>query len=381
MALVSHTPNAPWLRTKPANWRADRLKDLVPQIVGGGTPPSSDPDCWDDGDIVWVTPTDFSRNSSNAEIFDSDRKITHIGLNSSAASLLPRNTVIMASRATIGAVRIAGTELTTNQGFISFVCDDRALHHRFLFYVIVGFLGEYFAEIAPGTTFSEISRGKAKLEPIAFPPLLEQERIGAYLDASCAAIDTAVAAKRRQLKMLGGLRESLIESAVTKGIRRNTLMRRIDEDWIGEIPAHWNVVRIKRIVSRVDYGISQSTAKEGRYPVLKMGHIESGELQLTNLDFVDEVSDDLLLEQGDLVYNRTNSPDWVGKAAVFRGKKSDEITFASYLVRLRTNHCANPYFLNYLINSNGFLTFARKLAIPSVQQSNLNSTRYCRILV
>jgi len=89
----------------------------------------------------------------------------------------------------------------------------------------------------------------------------------------------------------------------------------------------------------------------------------------------------LLLEQDDLLYNRTNSPDLVGKAAVFRGNKSDEITFASYLVRLRTNHRANPHFLNYLINSKGFLTFARKLAIPSVQQSNLNSTRYCRMLI
>jgi type I restriction enzyme S subunit len=48
---------------------------------------------------------------------------------------------------------------------------------------------------------------------------------------------------------------------------------------------------------------------------------------------------------------------------------------------LRTNHRADPYFLNYLVNSSGFLSFARKLAIPSVQQSNLNSTRYCRMLI
>ena len=120
---------------------------------------------------------------------------------------------------------------------------------------------------------------------------------------------------------------------------------------------------------------------EGRYPVLKMGHIESGEITYRNLNFVDEVDDELLLEKGDILYNRTNSPDQVGKAAIFRGSKSDEFTFASYLVRLRTNHRANPHFLNYLINCSGFLSFARKLAIPSVQQSNLNSTRYCRILI
>ncbi|PYJ68974.1 MAG: hypothetical protein DME76_10540 [Verrucomicrobia bacterium] len=381
MALNSHIPKAPWLSIKPTDWRADRLKDIIPRILGGGTPPSSDPDCWQDGDIVWITPTDFSRDGSSAEICESERKITHVGLNSSAATLLPKNTVIMASRATIGAVRIAGTELATNQGFISFVSDDYVIHHRFLFYVITGFLGEYFAEIAPGTTFSEISRGKAKLEPVAFPPLPEQQRIAAYLDASCAAINAAVAAERRQIETLDAVKESLIESAVTKGVRPNALMRSVNEDWITEIPARWEVCRIKRIVSRVDYGISESTKPEGRYPVLKMGHIQGGEIEFRDLDFVDEVSDDLLLETGDLLYNRTNSPDQVGKAAIFRRRRTDEITFASYLVRLRTNHRANPYFLNYLVNSSGFLSFARKLAIPSVQQSNLNSTRYCRMLI
>ena len=75
------------------------------------------------------------------------------------------------------------------------------------------------------------------------------------------------------------------------------------------------------------------------------------------------------------------SPDQVGKAAIFRRTKSENITFASYLVRLRTNHLADPHWLNYVVNCNGFLSDARKLAIPSVQQSNLNSTRYCRMLI
>jgi type I restriction enzyme S subunit len=131
----------------------------------------------------------------------------------------------------------------------------------------------------------------------------------------------------------------------------------------------------------MDYGISESTIEEGRYPVLKMGHLADGELDFSNFDFVDEVADDLLLETGDLLYNRTNSPDQVGKAAIFRKSKADAVTFASYLVRLRVNHRANPWFLNYVLNSDGYLGFARRLAIPSVQQSNLNSTRYSRMFI
>jgi type I restriction enzyme, S subunit len=254
---------------------------------------------------------------------------------------------------------------------------------RFLYYATFDpTFRAYAAENMTGAAGQKrVSSRFLKDTRLFLPPLQEQQRTAAYLDLSFAAIDAAVAAKRRQLQTLDDVRESLIESAVTHGMHANAPMRPVNEDWITEIPAHWEVCRIKRIVSRVDYGISESTEPQGRYPVLKMGHIQRGEIEYRDLDFVDEVSDDLLLQTGDLLYNRTNSPDQVGKAAIFRRRRTDEITFASYLVRLRTNHRADPYFLNYLVNSKGFLSFARKLAIPSVQQSNLNSTRYCRMLI
>jgi type I restriction enzyme S subunit len=216
---------------------------------------------------------------------------------------------------------------------------------------------------------------------IPVPPRAEQEHIAAYFAAMFPTIDGTIAAKRGQLDILESLRASLIETAVTEGLSPNPQMQAVNEEWISEIPAHWEVCRIKRVVSRIDYGTSESSKPEGPFVVLKMGHIQAGEIEYRDLDFVEDIPDNLLLDTGDLLYNRTNSPDQVGKAAIFRGNKSDAITFASYLVRLRTNHRANPYFLNYLVNSNGFLSFARKLAIPSVQQSNLNSTRYGRMLI
>ena len=263
----------------------------------------------------------------------------------------------------------------------------RCFHHKlapkFLAYLTVSKYGrDYFEATGKRTTnLASTNATKVRAFPVPLPPLPEQQRIAAYLDASCAAIDAAVAAKCRQLETLDAMRNTMIESAVTRGIQPEVRRRRVNQDWIGEIPEHWAACRIKRVVSQVDYGISESSEPEGKFPVLKMGNIQCGEIVFTKIEFVEEVSDSLLLEKGDLLYNRTNSPDQVGKAAVFRGSKADGITFASYLVRLRTNYRADPYFLNYLLNSSGFLSFARKLAIPSVQQSNLNSTRYCRMLI
>lgn len=216
---------------------------------------------------------------------------------------------------------------------------------------------------------------------IPLPALSEQCSIVAYLDAGCSSIDAAVSLKRRQIATLDAVRRTIIAHAVTHGIDAQVKLQKVDQDWLKEVPSHWKVCRVKRVISRIDYGISESTVEEGRFPVLKMGHIQDGEITFSNLDFVDEVQDDLLLETGDLLYNRTNSSDQVGKAAIFRKTRADAITFASYLVRLRVNHRANACFLNYVFNSNGFLGFARRLAIPSVQQSNLNSTRYAQMLI
>ncbi len=215
---------------------------------------------------------------------------------------------------------------------------------------------------------------------VGIPTVLEQRRIAAYLDASCAAIDAAVAAKRRQIGTLDALRESRIERAITHGLQESS-MQPVGLDWIESLPIHWKAVRVKRVLAAMDYGISVSTNDEGRFPVLKMGHIQNGEIEYAKLDYVDDVPETLLLEENDVLYNRTNSPDQVGKAAIFRKTKDKAITFASYLVRLRLNHRVLPEFFNYVANSVAFLGFARRMAIPSVQQSNLNSTRYGRLWI
>jgi type I restriction enzyme S subunit len=294
-------------------------------ILGGGTPPSSEPDCWEDGKIIWVTPTDFSRNGNRPEISDSERKITEVGLKMSAAAMLPVNTVIMASRATIGAVRIAGTELTTNQGFVSFVCNDSILHHRFLFYVISGFLGDYFAEIAPGTTFSEISRGRAKREPIAFPGRDEQQRIAAFLDASCAAIDAALIAKRLQLDTLDALGKSIIQRAVTEGISEGVEFENTGNAWMEKIPRGWKLVCLKR-VAEIQGGLTLGKQYAGpliERPYLRVGNVQDGYLDLADVSVIElpaSVATGVELRPGDVLMTEGGDLDKLGRGHLWNGE-------------------------------------------------------------
>ena len=99
-------------------WTETTLGDIA-EVVGGGTPSTSKEEFWD-GDVVWLTPTEVTAIDGKV-ISDSKRKITQTGLQSSGARVLPKGTVILTSRASVGFVALAGTELTTNQGFQSLI--------------------------------------------------------------------------------------------------------------------------------------------------------------------------------------------------------------------------------------------------------------------
>ena len=355
-----------FLDTLPAEWKFDRFKDVVSLRNEKTDEASAEEDYLELEDL----------DSGNGRIL-SRRNTLEVG---SAVTLFKKGDVLFGKlRPYLEKYWEAEFDGKCTGEILAF--KPQRIASRFLFYCLGS---RWFIErcnaLAYGAKMPRVSWPTQLSQfNLPLPPLTEQERIAAYLDASCTAIDAAVAAKRRQLETLDVVRESVIETAVTRGLNGKTKLRAFDHDWIGSLPEHWTAIRIKRVISRLDYGISVSSQPDGKYPVLKMGNVQSGEIVFSKMEFVDEVADELLLEHNDLLYNRTNSPDQVGKAALFLGTKRDAVTFASYLVRLRVNHRIIPEFLNFAVNCGGFLAFARRLAIPSVQQSNLNSTRYGRL--
>lgn len=103
----------------PIEWDVKKISDIT-EIISGGTPKTNVDDYWVNGDILWATPTDITRNKKY--INNTEKKITKAGLENSSANLLPIGTVLMCSRATIGARCINTTPMSTNQGFKSFIC-------------------------------------------------------------------------------------------------------------------------------------------------------------------------------------------------------------------------------------------------------------------
>src|SRR5262249_52287160 len=113
-------------------------------------------------------------------------------------------------------------------------------------------------------------------------------------------------------------------------------------------PAGWSWTPLGTVGTRVDYGTSQKAQAEPRgIPVLRMNNIQGGRLDLSSLKYVPPTTEglpDLLLAPGDLLFNRTNSFELVGKMAVFR--EVTDYTFASYLIRVRLEPLALPDYVN-----------------------------------
>jgi type I restriction enzyme S subunit len=183
--------------TIPNDWIVKSLGEVA-DVVGGGTPSTSNPEFWN-GDINWFTPTEIGKEKY---ISTSERKITNLGLQKSSAKLLPTGTILLTSRATIGDVSILqNNEASTNQGFQSLIAKKNT-NNEFLYYKLLT-IKDKIISLASGSTFLEISPSKLRAIQIPLPPTLaEQEAIAGVLsdmDALLAALDKLIA-KKKQIK-------------------------------------------------------------------------------------------------------------------------------------------------------------------------------------
>ena len=213
---------------------------------------------------------------------------------------------------------------------------------------------------------------------VVIPPLDEQAAIVSYLDRADECIQNAISTKERLIELLTEQRQAVIHLAVTRGLDPNVRLKDSGMEWLADVPEHWDVMPIKRAFASMDYGISESASDQGHIRLLTMGHLRQGRVIVPPTGGVDLVAENLLLKKGDLLFNRTNSQELVGKVGLFAGYPSP-VTFASYLVRLRPGSRHNSEYLNNVLNDRAVLSCVRREAIPSLHQSNLNPTRYGRI--
>jgi type I restriction enzyme S subunit len=341
-------------------------------VICGATPDSGKAEYWD-GDILWVTPEDVS-STLGYWLDNTARKITQSGYESCAATLAAAGSIVLTKRAPIGQLAILAKEACSNQGCFLLSTRDN-VNERYYYYWLNTQVG-WLQILGRGSTFMELSTDEIKSLKIPSPQFAFQKKVADFLDREMDQIDALVEAKNHWLNLLVEKRRSLITHAVTHGLNSNAPMRNSGIPWLGDIPTHWTLCHLKRVLSAIDYGISDSVDTTGNVAVLRMGDIKDGDIDYSNVGFVDDAPQSLLLQPDDLLFNRTNSLDQVGKVALFRGNIEYNVTFASYLVRFRCGKTILPEYLNWLLNSAFPQAWGRAEALPSIGQANLNPNRY-----
>jgi len=321
-----------------------------------------------------------------------------------------------------------GGEALLNQRVCKISLKSDNYNFKFLSYVLQPYLDAIHAETSAVTVKHLSSRSVSEI-PLPLPPLEQQKRIVAKIEELFSHIDAGIKALKKAKQLLKQYRQSVLKAAVTGELTKDwreankdklepaaQLLERIlkerrqkweeqqleqfkvkekmpkDDKWkdkykepelganrfFTEIPEEWAIASVDHATRDVRYGSSSKTNEDGKgVPVLRMGNIIDGKLDYSKLKYLPVDHNefpDLLLDDGDLLFNRTNSAELVGKTAVYRdtGKQT---SLASYLIRVRMLSGIESDFVAFFINSSCGRNWIKNCVSQNVGQANVNGTK------
>lgn len=224
------------------------------------------------------------------------------------------------------------------------------------------------AEISKGIGIHHLGAAGLAEWQISLAPLSEQRRITDKLDALLSRVDACRERLDRVPGILKRFRQAVLAAATSGELTR---------EWREErgLDGEWPAVDLESVATDFSYGSAAKSSKVGKVPVLRMRNIQEGLLDWGDLVFTSDAAEisKYRLSDGDVLFNRTNSPELVGKTAVFRGER--DAIYAGYLIRIRCGEGLLPDYLNYCLGSPSGRDYCRQVKSDGVSQSNINARK------
>ncbi|WP_168384034.1 restriction endonuclease subunit S [Acinetobacter indicus] len=325
----------------------------------GGTPSRSNNAFFENGTIPWVK----SGELKNRYITEVEEYITELAVEKSSAKLVSKGSLLIAMYgATVGEVSQLTFDATTNQAICNIQPDENVCDVNYL-YRFLEASKPYLLSRRVGGGQPNISQGVIKDLEVPLPPLAEQRRIAAILD---------------QADELRQKRQQAIE-------KLDQLLQATFIDMFGDPvsnPKGWEVGCIGDMLESVKYGSSDKATLEGEIPILRMNNLTySGEMDLRDLKYITKVQADekYLVKEGDILFNRTNSKELVGKTAVYVGP--EPMAYAGYLVRGRTKENFAPEYISAFLNSPWGKEKLQSMCKSIVGMANINAKEFQSIVL
>jgi len=346
----------------PENWTITSLSEVA--TWGSGGTPSRTNLAYFGGGIPWIKTGELGKPL----IDRTEETISELGLAHSSAKLFPRGSVAIAMYgATIGKVSVLSIDAATNQACAVGIPDQNLTTDEFLYHYLCS-QKDALIESGRGAAQPNISQAVIKNWLVPLPPLNEQKRIANKLNALLARVDACRKRLDRIPSILKRFRQAVL-AAATSG--------QLTEDWRDihstNKMARW--VSLEDVASEFSYGSSAKSSPSGSVPVLRMGNIQEGKLDWQDLVFTSDTKEieKYRLLTGDVLFNRTNSPELVGKTAVYKSERP--AIYAGYLIRVRCRADLLPDYLNYCLNSPAGRDYCWRVKSDAISQSNINARK------
>lgn len=354
--------------TIPDGWQMVRLGDVA-AMDQGGTPPKNNSEYWD-GHIPFITGadlTEFRIGQRNARAF-----LTTGGLYSGSTVACEVGTLLLATRTRVGLAGMAAEKVGVSQDITSLIPNGRA-HGEYLCRALIR-MAPSLRRRARGTTIQGIARNDVASLPLLLPPLQEQRRIAAVLDA----IDDAIERADEAITATERLRDALLHDLLSHGVPGWHSEWR-DAPGLGTIPADWEVVRlgdVAEVKSGVGFPLSRQGRRDGVYPFIKVSDmtLEGNETYIrsannyVDLEDVDELGADVFAP-GAIVFPKVGAAIATNKKRVLTVPTIIDNNMAGVTVA-DARRC-NSRFLHLWFESIDIFQFANVSAVPSITGSRL----------
>ncbi|WP_460149478.1 restriction endonuclease subunit S [Pseudomonas sp. H1_A03] len=265
-----------WLPEVPAHWVDRKIARDIPFVVGW-TPPSGKDEYYD-GDLPWVTIADMTQMS----VEDTKSKISHLAVQDKGAKVVPAGSMLFSFKLSVGKIAFLTIDSYTNEAIAGFLpCGPLDL--EYWKYAAPEFIPRYGRENIYGATL--LNQELISSVRFSAPARAEQTQIARFLDHETARIDALIEEQQRLIELLKEKRQAVISHAVTKGLDPTVPMKDSGVEWLGEVPAHWEVKQLKHVVdpnTSITYGIVQAGPEfEGGIPYIRTSDMSGEELPVS----------------------------------------------------------------------------------------------------
>lgn len=358
-----------WLGEVPEHWTVIALKWLSPVFRGASPRPIDDPIYFDDeGEFGWVRIADVTA-SSDGYLYETTQKLSALG--SSLSVKLDPGELFLSIAGSVGKPCITKIKACIHDGFVYFPwlsIDQRLLYRVFESGLCFGGLGKMGTQLNLNTdTVGGIC--------IAVPPAPELSKTLTFLDHETARIDALIEEQQRLIELLKEKRQAVISRAVTKGLDPTVPMKDSGVEWLGEVPAHWNVGAL-RWYATIQGGIAKGKDYEGRetvvMPYLRVANVQSGFVDLTEVKEISVLESEVerySLRAGDVLMNEGGDNDKLGRGTVWQAQ-IEPCLHQNHVFAIRPNGSLRAEWLATFTQSEQARTY---FYLNSKQSTNLAS--------